>query len=55
MSQIGFVDNVKVYLTGRNLLTWTKYLGPDPEADTNVALGTNPNTKQLIFGVDFQF
>jgi len=55
MRQIGFVDNVKVYMTGRNLLTWTKYLGPDPEVDTNVALGTNPNTKQLIFGVDFQF
>lgn len=53
--QIGFIDNMKIYFIGRNLATWTDYLGPDPEVDTNLALGTNPNTKQFTFGVDFQF
>jgi len=47
-----FLKGVKLYVVGRNLLTWTDYLGPDPEVDSNLALGTNPNTKQLTFGVE---
>jgi len=49
------IDGMKVYVVGRNLATWTDYLGPDPEVDSNLTLGANPNTKQLTFGVDFQF
>ncbi len=50
-----FFTAVKFYVTGRNLWTITKYLGPDPEVDTNVTLGANPNTKQVALGIDFQF
>ena len=53
--QLAVFDGVKVYFVGRNLLTWTEYLGPDPEVDSNLTLGANPNTKQVTFGVDFQF
>ena len=42
-------------MTGRNLLTWTKYQGPDPEVDSNIGLGTNPNTKQVAIGLDITF
>lgn len=49
------VKGFKVFLTGRDLLTWTKYLGPDPEVDSNLALGTNPNTKQYSLGVQVTF
>jgi len=49
------VKAAKFYLTGRNLLTWTKYTGPDPEVDSNIGLGTNPNTKQLAVGLDITF
>src|SRR5690606_12661528 len=49
------IDGMKVYVVGRYLATWTDYLGPDPEVDSNLTLGANPNTKQLTFGVDFQF
>ena len=53
--QLKVLDGMKVYFVGRNLATWTEYMGADPEVDTNLSLGSNPNTKQLTLGVDFQF
>ena len=55
LSKTKFITGIKAYITGRNLLTFTKYTGPDPEVDSNVTLGANPNTKQFAFGLDFQF
>jgi len=55
LDSTGFMKGAKVYVTGRNLLTWTDYLGPDPEVDQNLTLGVNPNTKQFTFGIDLQF
>lgn len=49
------VKAVRFYVTGRNLLTFTKYSGPDPEVDSNLTLGVNPNTKQVAFGLDVTF
>lgn len=49
------LKGARVYATGRNLLTFTKYSGPDPEVDSNLTLGVNPNTKQYSFGLDLQF
>jgi hypothetical protein len=45
----------KVFLTGRNLITVTKYSGPDPEVDSNLTTGVNPNTKQYTVGVELTF
>ena len=45
----------KVFLTGRNLLTFTKYSGPDPEIDSNLSYGANPNTKQFTVGIALTF
>lgn len=50
-----FFRGAKVYYIGRNLFTSTKYSGPDPEVDSNLALGVNPNTKQSLFGIELQF
>lgn len=61
--------NVRVYLTGQNLLTFTGYEGWDPEVNfdgTNPANQTNnirggrdfytaPQPRSLIFGVKFGF
>lgn len=55
MRKTVILKGAKVYVTGRNLLTWTKYRGPDPEVDSNLGLGTNPNTKQWAFGLDLTF
>jgi len=49
------IKGMKIYYMGRNLLTYTRYLGPDPEVDTNNTLGVNPNTKQHSLGIDFRF
>lgn len=46
---------VKISLTGRNLLTFTKFQGPDPEPDTNVALGRNPSTRQFVGSLELTF
>lgn len=43
--------SASISLSGRNLLTFTKYPGPDPEVDSNLSLGANPNTKQYTFGL----
>jgi hypothetical protein len=55
LAKTKFFSGVKVFFTGRNLLTWTNYLGPDPEVDSNLTLGVNPNTKQFSFGADITF
>lgn len=52
LQKTNFVKSLRVYVTGRNLLTFTGYSGPDPEIDSNLTLGANPNTKQITFGVD---
>lgn len=55
LNRTGIVKGAKFYVTGRNILTWTKYSGPDPEVDSNIGLGTNPNTKQTAVGLDITF
>ncbi len=49
------VKGARVFFLARNLLTFTKYTGPDPEVDSNLALGNNPNTKQVGFGLQLTF
>ncbi len=52
--------SVRVYVSAQNLLTFTRYNGPDPEvsvfADTNTAAGTDfltqPQNKLLTFGIN---
>lgn len=46
------IRSVKVFFTGRNLLTFTKFRGIDPEVNRNISHGVNPNTKQMSVGVE---
>ena len=46
------IRSAKVFFTGRNLLTFTKFRGIDPEVNRNVSYGVNPNTKQMSVGVE---
>ena len=46
---------LKVYVSGRNLMTFSNYDGLDPEVDSATASGNYPNSKQYIFGVEFTF
>lgn len=54
VSKIGF-ENVAFRFTGRNLLTFTKYTGFDPEPGSNIVAFWYPNTRQYEFGVDLTF
>jgi TonB-linked SusC/RagA family outer membrane protein len=49
------VDKLRIFVTGRNLFTSTKYLGPDPEVDSNLTYGVYPNTKQYTAGIEITF
>lgn len=64
------INSLRVYLTGQNLWTFTKYTGLDPEMNTSDNLngekyrgdvaagidwGTYPSAKSFIFGVNLNF
>lgn len=55
LEELGFLSSARIYFVGRNLLTFTKFRGIDPEVNNNVSFGANPNTKQLSVGVELTF
>ena len=55
VERTNFFSDMRVFLTGRNLLTWTNFRGPDPEHDSNLSLGINPNTMQFSAGFELSF
>lgn len=54
LKRVGFFKGIRVFASGRNLLTFTKYTGLDPEFDIPVK-GNNPSTKQYTFGIEVRF
>lgn len=52
---LSVISNINVYATGRNLLTFTKYSGYDPEPDSNVIHFNYPNTREYLFGCEITF
>ena len=46
---------IKLTFTGRNLLTFTKYTGIDPEVDSNLSYGRPGNSKQYLGGIELTF
>ncbi|MBQ0021530.1 MAG: TonB-dependent receptor [Bacteroidales bacterium] len=55
MAATGFIKDAKIYMIGRNLLTFTPYTGYDPEVDSNITLGNYPNTRQVSIGAQLTF
>jgi len=57
----GYVDNVKISVTGQNLITITKYKGFDPDFNSNniflpgVDMSAYPSPKSWVFGVNIDF
>ena len=50
------LTNGRIYLSGHNLITLTKYSGFDPEVSIGgVDLGTYPITRNFTVGVNFSF
>lgn len=55
-----FVDNLRVFVAGENLLTFTKYAGYDPEISSGgtslgVDYGVYPQSRTISFGVNVGF
>ena len=58
------LSSLKLYATGQNLFTWTKYSGFDPEVSSNsnysgtgqgIDYGTYPQVKTFILGLKAGF
>ncbi len=45
----------RIYAQAQNLITWSKYLGFDPEFDSPYELGAYPHVKTITFGIDAGF
>ncbi len=55
MRKTKIMENLRIFATGRNLLTFTKYTGIDPEVDSNIGLANYPNPRQYTFGLEIKF
>lgn len=53
-SKLG-VQNVRVYISGQNLFTKTKYTGLDPESTDILDRGTYPISRAFLFGTQVKF
>lgn len=49
------VQNVRLYVSGQNLLTRTKYTGLDPESTDILDRGTYPSSRAFLFGTNVKF
>lgn len=61
INKIG-LTKLRLYATGNNLLTWTKYTGYDPEVSTmsdamtpGVDFGAYPRSRSFVFGINVAF
>lgn len=55
LDQTGFIKGAKVFLVGRNLITFTGYKGYDPEVNSTMTFGNYPNTRQYSIGAQLTF
>ena len=62
MKENSLVDNLRIYLTGQNLLTITKYSGMDPEINTTSVWNAGidycdfyPTVSTVMFGLNISF
>jgi len=53
-SKLG-VQNVRLYVSGQNLFTKTKYTGLDPESTDILDRGTYPLSRAFLFGTNVKF
>lgn len=49
------VQNLRLYASGQNLFTSTSYGGLDPESTDLVDMGTYPQSRAILFGVNVTF
>lgn len=55
MKKTAFFSNIRVYVQGQNLLTFTKFSGIDPESSSNIYKAQYPMSRQYTLGVELAF
>lgn len=55
LKEIEGLQDVRLYISGQNLFTSTKYSGLDPESADTVDKGTYPLASSVLFGVNVKF
>ncbi|GJH39527.1 hypothetical protein RCZ04_00770 [Capnocytophaga sp. HP1101] len=56
IEQLKFFSGIRLYASARNILTFTKYTGADPEMEgDSIATGGYPPSRQFTFGVELRF
>ncbi len=50
-----FIDRLKVFVSGKNLATWTKWNGWDPETGENITLSGRPVMRSFTVGINLGF
>lgn len=49
------IQSVRLFMNGKNLFTWTKWPGWDPETGQGITINGRPVMRQYIFGIDVKF
>ncbi|MEM9143884.1 MAG: SusC/RagA family TonB-linked outer membrane protein, partial [Bacteroidota bacterium] len=49
------MGNCRLYVSGKNLITWTDWNGWDPETNTGIALAGRPVMRSIALGLDISF
>jgi len=49
------ISNVRLYVTGLNLVTWTSYIGYDPEVAGSFTQASYPAARQISGGIEVKF
>ena len=55
LAKTHFLEKVRVFAQGQNLLTFTAFSGLDPEVSSNIYRAQYPSTRQFTFGVELNF
>lgn len=55
MQKTKAIEAFKIYVTGYNLLTFTKYSGQDPEINSSIDIGNYPQVKTFSVGIEAGF
>jgi hypothetical protein len=55
LEKIKFINGLRVYVQGTNLLTWSKWRGFDPESTFTSSFFDYPTPRQFTAGVELKF
>lgn len=55
LDRLKHFSNIRFYVLGQNLITWSKWKGLDPEDSNNISLSEYPNPRAITVGLDITF